>query len=470
MANIFKKALKRFTFVKQPKVPMQVVRNIYRQLYPYINNAVWMDDKLESYVQQGYLRNANLYAVINYIATQGSKVPWCEYEVVDEKAFRRYMNYKGAHRSENFVTAMKLQKKALREVEGGQLTKLLAKPNKYQTQALLMQNWIGFRRLCGNAYLWKNKLQAGVNKGRVTELIFLPPQYTEIVWNHQAHEISGYKLMYGENRIIPADEVLHSKYWNPDFTQDGNNLYGLSPQQAGSRVITKNNDAYEFEAKMVQNSGPPGLLVTENDIGEQAIKKFYRQWDRRFRNNKSENVNTPLILSELGKVDWKQTGMTPADAMIMESKKMDLRDICNLHSINSAIFNDPDNKTYNNMREAKKAAWHDAILCDLDAIKDDINKEIAPAFGDNIVVDYDLQAIPDLQDNVKEQVDWLERAWWIKGNEKRIVMGYDEDPDLDWYPIPFGIQQGVMEPAETLSDEELGKMLVGVNDYGNGRH
>jgi len=65
MANLLQKAIKKFTFVKQPKVPMQVVRNIYRQLYPYINNAVWMDDKLESYVQQGYLRNANLYAVIN---------------------------------------------------------------------------------------------------------------------------------------------------------------------------------------------------------------------------------------------------------------------------------------------------------------------------------------------------------------------------------------------------------------------
>jgi phage portal protein BeeE len=47
-------------------------------------------------------------------------------------------------------------------------------------------------------------------------------------------------------------------------------------------------------------------------------------------------------------VDFIQMGMDATQLKIIESAVMKLRDLCNLYGVDSSLFNDPANKTYNN--------------------------------------------------------------------------------------------------------------------------
>jgi HK97 family phage portal protein len=139
------------------------------------------------------------------------------------------------------------------------------------------------------------------------------------------------------------------------------------------------------------------------------------------------------------KFKYQQLGLSPVDLNIIESQKMDLRDICNVYGISSELLNDPDNKTNSNKAESRKALYYERIIPELDSFRDELNRWIVPAYGANYYIDYDLSAIPALQDDMEKVTTQLSNAWWITGNEKRAVQGYDHDPLLDRYFIPSNL-------------------------------
>jgi phage portal protein BeeE len=61
-------------------------------------------------------------------------------------------------------------------------------------------------------------------------------------------------------------------------------------------------------------------------------------------------------------VDFIQMGMDATQLKIIESAVMKLRDLCNLYGVDSSLFNDPANKTYNNRKEAEKSMFTNAVI------------------------------------------------------------------------------------------------------------
>jgi phage portal protein BeeE len=54
--------------------------------------------------------------------------------------------------------------------------------------------------------------------------------------------------------------------------------------------------------------------------------------------------------------------MNATDLQLVNSGIVTLRSICNVFGLDSSLFNDPDNKTYNNRTEAEKAFYTNAIM------------------------------------------------------------------------------------------------------------
>lgn len=85
--------------------------------------------------------------------------------------------------------------------------------------------------------------------------------------------------------------------------------------------------------------------------------------------------------------------------------KMNLRQLCNIYRVNSALLNDPDNKTYNNMYEARKALISDAILPELTSARADFNKWLVEPYNKSenkrYFLDFDLDVFPELQEDKK---------------------------------------------------------------------
>jgi hypothetical protein len=139
------------------------------------------------------------------------------------------------------------------------------------------------------------------------------------------------------------------------------------------------------------------------------------------------------IIVTASKIGWQKLGLSPVDLAIIDSMKMNLRQLCNVYRVNSALLNDPDNKTYNNMYEARKALISDAILPELISIRSDLNKWLVAPYNKSenkkYFLDFDLSVFPELQEDKKEQIQYLERAWWLTPNQKLQEMGYSYNPD-----------------------------------------
>ena len=76
------------------------------------------------------------------------------------------------------------------------------------------------------------------------------------------------------------------------------------------------------------------------------------------------------------------------------------------------------------------------------------------ATGQDLYYEYELNDIPELQEDVTTQAAGLSSAWWMTVNERREAMGLDELPmDGDTIYAPMGITP-LADLTEPMTDED----------------
>jgi HK97 family phage portal protein len=433
--------------------------------------ALLNEDNLREYVNRGYLYNPDLYAIINLITNSARGIDWVLYEVEDEQKFRKYKRLPSEAKEFQLEKVANLKHGAMTEVHdhSNQLFRLLKKPNELQGWGEFIENLLGFKLITGNAFVHGVILENGVNAGLVNEMWVMPSQYMRIhASGNMEHVIQGYELELSNLKTkFTPDEVMHLKYWNPDYDGDGSHLYGLSPLRSASRVVRQSNDAYTAQSSLLQNSGAMGILsVDADEMTKEQAEQLQYDYQRKYGGPDKRGK----IIVAGAKMNWQQIGLSPVDLDIIESQKMSLRDLCNVYNINSALLNDPDNKVYNNVKEARKGLYYEKVIPEMDVLRDELNRWLTARYneknGTRYYIDYDLEGIPALQVDLGAVVEQIQNAWWLTGNEKRSAMGYDNDPAMDQYFIPAGLM-----PTATLDEDELNKDIGGYsvketfNDY-----
>lgn len=401
-----------------------------RTLYPDLNYAKFVQD---------YDNNSEVYSIVKRISKTISTVPFYVYSIKDSKQLNKYKSMmQNATSGSDIAKAELVRVKAIDEIADSPLNKLLETPNPYQSFSELLENMVGYKLITGNSYVWANRLA----NGKVAELVVLPSQYIAIISDGTINGVEGYSFTLVGWDTLDAKDVIHLKYFNPYFSTNGQQLYGLSPLQAAYRTVQRSNDAKDTSVGMLQNQGPKGILYADesNDFGpEQAGKlkeDFYNQYGT--KNKIIQNAGQILIAG--AKLGWVNMGMSPVDLQLLESEKITLRELCNVYGVNSALFNDPDNKTYNNMKEAKKEMLTQVVLPELVLIRDALNRFFASEMGRDLYIDFDITVFPELQEDMKELSGILSQSWWITPNEKRQAMRYDtvQEDSMNEIYIPAG--------------------------------
>lgn len=403
-----------------------------RVLYPRLDYAKFVQD---------YDNNSEVYSIVKRISKTISTVPFYVYSVKNTKELNKYKSMtQNASSGQDIAKAELVRVKAIDEIADSPLNKILEQPNPYQSFSEFIENVVGYKLITGNSYIWANRLSSG----KVAELVTLPSQYVAIISDGTINGVEGYTFTLVGWDTLDAKDVIHLKYFNPYFSTDGQQLYGLSPLQAAYRTVQRSNDAKDTSVGMLQNQGPKGILYADegNDFGpEQAGKlkeDFYNQYGTKTQAGIVQNAGRILIAG--AKLGWVNMGMSPVDLQLLESEKITLRELCNVYGVNSALFNDPDNKTYNNMKEAKKEMLTQVVLPELVAIRDALNRFFSVEMGKQFYIDFDLTVFPELQEDMKELSAILSQSWWITPNEKRQAMRYDtvQDDTMNEIYIPAG--------------------------------
>jgi len=412
-----------------------------RAIYNWLGNSVlWNNENDDSYITEGYQKNATIYSLINLITKAATTIPFQVYEKTNENDYKRYKALtSGIMDSASIQKASLLQKNALVELQDTELHKILERPNPAQSYNAWLTELIAFGKLTGNRYIYGIGPDTGANVGKFTELYVMPSQVMEIISNGIMEPVSKYKLEYNGTKYIDASEICHIKDFNPYYDGTGSHMYGQSPLRAGLRSLTTNNEAVQTGVKYLQNQTARGLLTSEmgdiNEVQAQQLKdKFRRQ------HQGSDNAGDIIITPN--KMSWVNFGLNASDVSLIAQYNASIKDLCNIYNVPVQLLNNTDSSSYNNMKEAKKALYQNAVIPELVKIKDELNRWLAPKYGDKLCIEFDFSVIPEMQEETEKVVDQLSKAWWITPNEKRSAMNYGKDEEntqLDDYFIPANL-------------------------------
>lgn len=407
--------------------------------------AVYPADSIETYIDRGYLYNPVVYSIVSFIAQKAGAIPWGVYEVKNDKALH---SYKSAN-TYNLNTRI-IKTKALVAIPDHELNAVFLKPNILQGWAEFIEQVVGFKLVTGNSYIHMIGPTAGLNKGAIREMWNIPSQIIRPVAGDKMEPVRGYKYLTSET-IIPYEQVIHLKYWTPEYF-NGQNLIGLSPIRASLRLVTKSNASFDSSVGALQNQGAFGIISAEKDTGltEEQADMIERRLQEKVGGpaNRGKTIITPATLK------WQQMGMSPVDLNIIESDRMDLRALCNIYHVPSELFNDAANKTYSNTKEAGSAVYTNAVLPALNQFRDALNQYISGKYP-GLYCDYDASMISELQDDLQMMASALSSIWYLTPNEKRDLLNFPADetiPQMNDYWVPGGLMP---MSASLVTDEQL---------------
>ena len=351
------------------------------------SNGIFNNDKQDEQklINEGYGSNVTVYSIINKIVTTASDIPLIVWDTAKDE-----------------------------EVEGGKLYDTLKQPAIYRGEMLNTTEWIEtcLIYLLNTGNLYQRKLNLVDFKNTDTLEIIPSGIISPIAPNSYLLPSNGFLVEDKETQFkIAQDELSHLKYMNPT-TSGLDTLEGLSPLQAGLYSLTGSTDIQKAIAVLVKNQGVRGILTTEaNRTGgstnlDQGIAK-----DLKTKVNNTirgiDKINSVHVTN--ASLKYLPMGMNAADLKLIESGVLTDRQLCNLWNIDSKLFNDPSSSTFNNLSEATKGMYNNAILPSLNKIigrfNQDITKGINVSERKNEIVMIDKSQIEALQSDQKAEAD-----------------------------------------------------------------
>jgi len=114
-----------------------------------------------------------------------------------------------------------------------------------------------------------------------------------------------------------------------------------------------------------------------------------------------------------------------------------------------AVLFDVDTSSYNNYQNAMRDLITNTIIPMCCQLRDELNKWLVPRYGEDAFIDFDITALPEMQQDMERMVRSLRDANWLTFNEKRVAMNYQEKEG--GYEYAF-INQGLIPVDQAVMD------------------
>lgn len=403
-----------------------------------------------------YLTLDDVYSITKFRARTTAMIPLRVYKVKNEKNLR---NYEFATKQKNFTTQGLIKKQllksiALEEVEdNNELQYLLDNPNETYSKFEFLEGVYTCPLLTGNSYVHMEAAELGVNAGKPKSLHLMPPQNTvPVVQGSFPKYISRYEMRLDPNapRSFETEEVLHLRYFNPDFSQNGAELTGLSPLAALHRTSVRGASENDYMVRGFQNSGANGIVTIGGEGSADHTPEALGSLKSSFYNESSGTRNAQKTLFINDQVAYTQIGLGPVEMKVIESQKITFKKFCNAYFVSDVLFNNGETATESNVKEMVKRMYTNACLPDAYALRDLLNQKLTPLFdkdGTKYYIDVDITGISELQEDMQAMATiystlpimnpaWISEAFGYgkdMGVEDRLYIktGYTPIEDLD---------------------------------------
>ena len=339
------------------------------------------------------------------------------------------------------------------------LAQLFKRPNPYHSGSTLLKcfalSWI-----CdGNVFFLKRRNGAG----RPIELYYLPHWMVEPRWSADGNTfITHYDYIVDgvATRIEPSEIVHIADGMNPLTRR------AMSPLRSLFREIFSDNEAANFSAALLVNSGVPPFIVTtkeDKDLDAESLKAAIK------RQTSGDNRGEPIVAS--GGIEVKQLSFNPESLNLKAARMINEERVSAVLGIPAIVLGfgaGLERSTFANFKEAREAAYESYIVPLLRHLEEELTHQLLPDFSMDSTarVSHDLSSVRVLQEDQTALYTRLTigvKGGWIKRSEARAAVGLPVTPEDEVYitasaPVPN--DNGLNPAADVTKGIEL-KGLAG---------
>jgi HK97 family phage portal protein len=357
----------------------------------HLDGPVRTPRKFDSLAKEGYEGNVIVFRAINILAAAIAGIPIRAYK-------RKGTSGKGA------------------EVDTHPLLDLLAKPNDDMAGPAFMERYVAFLLIAGNSYI--QALRPARKNAPPLQLDVLRPDRMRVTPGADGR-VAGFEYAIGSTKLpLDKPDVLHTKTFSAL-----DDWYGLSPIAVASRAVDIRNAGDDYNLALLQNSGrPPGFFVTEQKLGDTQYNRMLSMLLDRYTGARMAGL--PGLLEQ--GLDFKASGLAPADMEWGNLSKEKGRDIAIAMGVPSELLGDAANKTYSNFKEARASLYTETALPLFDRIMGDLNGWLPAMYdGAPIILSYDRNDIEALAEDRTAVWDRVNKSNHLTVDEKREATGYE---------------------------------------------
>lgn len=288
-----------------------------------------------SLITNSYESNVDVYSLIRKIVDVSKSIPW----IVEQKT------------SEGIWEI----------IENTPIHDLMATPNvaKGYTWDNIQEQRLVYLLATGNSFMLGEK---GIDEKVIGEVDILPPFTITIRSNENFFiPIKNYRFDLGTSkRNFLMEDIQHTTFFNPGYRTVNESFHGLSPIQVAARAIQVSNDRWDADASLLQNRGAIGMITDKSQ--RPMTKEEARDRQNSFDADNAGPHRFGRIHVTNKDLNFVQIAMSSVDLQLVEKGVINLRAISNVFGLDSSLFNDPANKTFNNRLEAEKSMFTNAII------------------------------------------------------------------------------------------------------------
>jgi HK97 family phage portal protein len=273
---------------------------------------------------------------------------------------------------------------------------LLDRPNPLHSRMELFETTFSYRSLSGNGYWWLNR----TNENQPPAEIWPIPSNHILPVPDGNLAIRGYMFEPGGGKPkIPLEtwEVVHFKKFNPI-----NYYVGLSPIEAvgnsiiGDQAMSRWNATY-FDK---DNANVPGMLTFADPIPDGEWKKLKAEAKEQYGGTN----RALMMLRNVGKggVEWISTNLSQKDMEFLAGRAFNREEIYSIFAPGLFAMLSKD-ASLNNARSNEATFMSKAVWPLLQTTAQKITNDVLPAYGDNLVCEFEDVRVRDRQMDLSEQ-------------------------------------------------------------------
>jgi len=353
-----------------------------------VGRPVWTQRDFTTLAREGFQRNPIVHRSVRMIAQAAASIPVLVFEGREERI-------------------------------GHPISRLLERPNPWDTGAGLLEALYGHMLVSGNGYL-----EAVGTEERIAELYALRPDRMKVVpgadGRPDAYDYTvGGKTVRFDQRGEGVTPILHLSLFHPL-----DDHYGLSPMEAAAASIDVHNAAAAWNKALLDNAArPSGALIHQGPPGTtltaEQFERLKAELETSFQG--TGNAGRPLLLE--GGLDWKPLSLSPKDMDFMEAKAAAAREIALAFGVPPMLLGLPGDNTFANYAEANRTFWRQTVLPLAQRTLKSLEQWLAPAFGE-VALALDLDGAEALSSEREALWARVGNAAFLTEDEKREAVGY----------------------------------------------